>query len=310
MPRRPIICCSRTFRPELVMVAFGFILADVATGQLPGASTTPRTGLTRDELTRSWDLDGNGTISKPEAEVAKARMKRERSELQLGLGNDPVTGLPRMPDDGPAEDYQPGDEPEFRLPPEEPQLPPARGFGAGLPGKGSPSLAPPPIRAPIPSAGRSPIPTPTVPRLDPSRPGSAVPGTGSTQQRSSGASWLSPGSRGSAMTGGVRAGAPAAAAGYGSGPWSDLNAARYRYAPSTVDLPAPGAAGLGVGGAGSSARRTGSILLPNGGMLPQPGMPSPMGRPSSPFPSVSQPMAPPPPVIQPPRISADEIGGY
>ncbi len=291
-------------------LAIGLSGADLAPGQLPGAGPSPRTGFTREELTRSWDLDGDGTISKSEAEVAKARMKRERMELHLGPGSDPVTGLPRVADEAPAEDYQPGDEPEFRLPPEEPLLPPSRGMGAAVPGTGSRSITPPVIRAPMPSTGRAPVPSPTVPRLDPSRPSSDVPGTGSTQGRSTGASWLSPGSRGSALTGGVRAGAPAAAAGYGSGPWSDLNAARYRYAPTPVDLPRAGAAGLGVSGVGASGRRTGSILLPNGGMIPQPGLPGPMGRPTPSLPSVSQPMAPPPPTIPAPRISADEIGGY
>jgi hypothetical protein len=291
------------------MVAVGFIIPHPAEAQLPGATTTPRTGLTREELTRSWDLDGDGTISKSEAEVAKARMKRERIELQLGE-TDPLTGKPRSPDDLPIEEHTPGDEPEFRLPPEDPLLPPSRGPGAGLPGMRSPSPAPPPIRAPIPSTGLGNVPTPSVPRIDPSRPGSTASGLGAGTGRSTGASWLTPG--GSTVTGGVRAGAPAASQGYGSGPWSDLNAARYRYAPAPVTMPHTGAAGLGASGLGTAPRRTGSILLPGGGMSGQAGsgyLPS-VGRPTAPLPSVSQPMAPPPPVVQPPRISAEEIGGY
>ncbi|MFM1903604.1 MAG: hypothetical protein RLZZ440_1504 [Planctomycetota bacterium] len=297
-----------------LVLAVGFTARQAAEAQLPGATTTPRTGLTREELTRSWDLDGDGTISKSEAEVAKARMKRERIELQLGE-TDPLTGMPRSPDDAPIEEHTPGDEPEFRLPPEDPLLPSSRGPGAGLPGMRSPSLAPPPIRAPIPSTGLGNVPTPSVPRIDPSRPGSTASGTGSAAGRSTGASWLTPGGRGSAVTGGVRAGAPAASQGYGSGPWSDLNAARYRYAPAPVNLPRTGAAGLGASGLGTAPRRTGSILLPGGGMSGQmgsgyPGMMPSVGRPTTPLPSVSQPMAPPPPVVQPPRISAEEIGGY
>lgn len=303
--RHPSVVASvRTVLPLILGVTL--VGVGSAPAQLPTPSSGTTSGMSREELARSWDLDGDGTISKAEADVARTRMKRERSELQFGGGIDPVTGLPRSPEDEGMDDHTPGDEPEFRLPPEEPPLPPSRGPGAGLPGSRSPSLAPPMIRAPIPSTGLGSIPSPSVPRMDPSQPSSAVPGS---PTRSSGASWLSPNYRGSVMTGGVRAGAPPAATGYGSGPWSSLNAARNRYAPAPVNLPRTGAGSLGMSGLGVSPGRTGSILLP-GGLGSQPGLGPSLARPTAPVPSVSQPMAPPPPLVQPPRISAEEIGGY
>jgi hypothetical protein len=273
-----------------------------------GGGSGSAASLTREELTRSWDLNGDGTISKPEAEVARARMKRERIEMQLGGGIDPLTGLPRSQDDELEEQHTPGDEPEFRLPPEEPPLPSRHKPSAGLPGFRAPSLAPPMITAPIPSTGRGPVPSLNVPRIDPSQPTARLPGA-APPGRSTGASWLSPNARGSALTGGVRAGAPAAVPGYGSGPWSDLNAARSRYAPTPIDLPRTGASGLGASGLGVSPRRTGSILLP-GGIPGQAGLGPSLSRPTAPLPSVTRPMAPPPPLVQPPRISAEEMGGY
>jgi hypothetical protein len=292
----------------LVMSALG---PGFASAQQPGGGLGPTTGLTRAELTRSWDLDGNGTISKPEADVARARMKRERVELQLGGGVDPVTGLPRNLEDEPEVEHTPGDEPEFRLPAEESlPLPSSRGLGSSLPGSRAPSMAPPRISAPIPSTGLGNVPSPTAPRIDPSRPTDRSPGAAGSPTRPTGASWLSPNARGSALTGGVRAGAPAAVPGYGSGPWSNLNAARNRYTPAPVTMPRTGAAGLGASGLGTSPQRTGSILLPGGGTSLQPGLGSPMSRPMSPLPSMTQPMVPPPPVIQRPRISAEEMGGY
>ena len=296
-------------RPGLaLLLGTIWVGSNLALAEQPGGSSGPATILTREELTRSWDLNGDGTISKPEAEVARARMKRERIEMQLGGGIDPLTGLPRGQKDEPEVEHTPGDEPEFRLPPEELPLPSRRKPSAGLPGFRAPSLAPPAITAPIPSTGRGPVPSLNVPRIDPSRPTTRSPGA-AAPGRSTGASWLSPNARGSALTGGVRAGAPAAVPGYGSGPWSDLNAARSRYAPAPIDLPRTGAAGLGASGLGVSPRRTGSILLP-GGIPGQSGPGPSLGRPTAPVPSVTRPMAPPPPLVQPPRISAEEMGGY
>ena len=282
----------------------------VAVAQQFGTGAGPATGLSREELMRSWDIDGNGTISKEEADLARTRMRRERTEMQLGGDVDPVTGLSRSREEA-AKDED--GEPEFRLPPEDESLAPRRRPSTTLPGMRAPSIAPPTIAAPTPSASgpRPPSangPTMYVPRIDPSRPSAGAGAAG----RSSGASWLSPNARGSAMTGGLRAGAPPASAGYGSGPWSDLNAARYRYAPAPVDLPRTGASGVGTSGLSSSAgypRQTGSILLPST-LTPQAGLVPSINRPTSPRPSVAQPLAPPPPAVSLPRITAEEIGGY
>ena len=54
-----------------------------AGGLVPGPAK-PRGGLTREELLREWDLDGDGTISKPEAVVARGLMRRQRLDMQLG----------------------------------------------------------------------------------------------------------------------------------------------------------------------------------------------------------------------------------
>lgn len=300
--------CS--LRPVLATLIMVFVVgSNLALAQSAGGRSGTTNNLTREELTRSWDLNGDGTISKPEADLARARMKRERIEMQLRGGIDPLTGLPRTLADEPEADHTPGDEPEFRLPPDEPPLPSGRRTSGVLPGMGAPSLNPPLITAPLPSTGRGPVPSLNVPRIDPSGPNNRSPGGTAAPGRSTGASWLSPNAHGSAVTGGVRAGAPAAVPGYGSGPWSDLNAARSRYVPAPIDFPRTGASGLGASGLGTSPRRTGSILLPSG-MPGQSGLGSSLTRPQAPRPSVNQPMAPPPPQIKPPKISAEEMGGY
>ena len=291
----------------LAIAVVGTGSGNSASAQQSVPGTGPKTGLTREELTRSWDLDGDGTISKPEADVARARMKRERVEMQLGGGVDPVTGLPRSLGVEQNEEHTPGDEPEFRLPPEQPPLPTSRTPRDAGPGIGGPSLPAPRITPPAAGGGGS---APRAPRIDPSRPAEGSGTTGDSSARPSGASWLAPNQRASAVTGGVRAGAPAAAAGYGSGPWSDLNAARSRYAPAPPAGPPGGAAGRGALGAGTSSRRTGSILLPGGGRPLSPGLGSPLDRSGMTSPSFNQPLAPPPPRVQPPRVSAEEIGGY
>lgn len=100
--------------------------------------------------------------------------------------------------------------------------------------------------------------------------GSAAPGTTATKGRGT------PPSSG-AFWGGLRAGAPAARPGYGSlGPKPDLNAGR----PRSL-LP-------GTGGA---------PYQPRGGL-----MPSTTGRPGA--------SSPPPITPKPPRVTAEDIGGY
>ena len=50
---------------------------------------------TREELVREWDLNADGRIDPGEAEVAASKMRRERAELRLNSGIDPITGRPR-----------------------------------------------------------------------------------------------------------------------------------------------------------------------------------------------------------------------
>lgn len=232
-------------------------------GAVPGLKAA---GSSREELVRQWDLDGNGTIDASEASVARARMRRSRMALEMDSGIDPVTGKPRVIADGEAADDEPpadGDLPPDTAPPprrtrgpEEPALPGTRVPDAAVP-DATPDAAGPsvPKAAAPPSAGTAKRPSPSSkPAPAPSRPGS--------------------------ITGGIRAGAPAARPGYGSlGPKRDLNAG----------IPLP------------DTRRpaTPRTDAPRGGLLPT------MRPPAAPRPG-----APAAPTPRPPRVSADEIGGF
>jgi len=269
-------------------------------GLVPGGSGS-KTGLTREELIRSWDLDGDGTISKSEADLARARMRRQRVEMQLGSGLDPLTGLPRdtAAELGPEGD---GDEPVFRLPPETEPASPRRRSENPLPGMSAPNLAPRNLTTPSPIAPNSNPPGSDFPQP---RRGAAAAVDGGTQrpaadtgsrpaaERSGRASWLPPRPLGSTTTGGLRAGAPAVVPGYGGAPRPDFNAGRR---PANLMAPAPAAGGLVP--AGRPPGRTGAIILPGQG----PGSPLPPGR--------GVPAPPPPPSFAPPRITAEEMGGY
>lgn len=250
-------------------------------GLVPGTSGSS-TRATREELLRDWDLDGNGTINKSEADIARARMRRKRLELQLSAGIDPVTGLPRAAEGAAPEDDQAAEEPLFQLPPEEPPSEPKRGASESLPGLRAPGPQQPPI-----------VGSPTL------RPPAAAASGSQPATISARASWLPPQRLAPAVTGGVRAGAPAATAGYGSGAWSDLNAGRR---PSSLQAPAEGTGGgsaSGTGGLLPSVRqpgRTGAMILPA-----LPGRPTGAGVPGlPPAPAVSGPASP--------RVTADEIG--
>lgn len=97
-------------------------------------------GMSREELVRKWDLNSDGSIDEGEAEVARSRMRRDRADLQLKSGIDPLTGKPRIlavDDADPAADPHP-EQPE----PERPRAKRAAGE-AGLPGTRVPDAKPP-----------------------------------------------------------------------------------------------------------------------------------------------------------------------
>jgi hypothetical protein len=253
----------------------------------PGtAGTGPR--LTREELLRGWDLDADGSISKSEADVARARMRRTRLELQLGAGIDPLTGLPRGADEAEASGDNPADEPRFQLPPEPGPTEPSRTRRDSLPG----------LRAPVPQSPATAGPTLARPTA-PAAPGSTLSPAAPPKPLSARASWLPPQQLAPTATGGVRAGAPAALPGYGSGAWSDLNAGRQ---PESFQAAADGQSRSPTkpsGGLLPSIRppgRTGAIILPPlPGRAVGPAVPRPPQAPVSRGPSA-------------PRITADEIG--
>ncbi|MFM8735033.1 MAG: hypothetical protein ACKOC8_07570 [Pirellulales bacterium] len=224
------------------------------------ASSAPEpapTGASRDELIRRWDLDGNGRIDESEASIARARMRRARVELEQGGGIDPLTGAPRIVADDNAADRE---EPAKPLP--SVTDPPAAS------GDSQPPSGPPGTRVPtVTGTGTGPRPP-------------------ATSERASAVQPRTTGNRPTAITGGVRAGAPAARAGYGSlMPGTTLNAGRPAPMPQPRSLPGGG-------------RRGGLVpTLPGRGAVARPAMPT----------------RPAPPTLSPsttPRITADEIGGF
>lgn len=60
-------------------------------GLLPGRTANPAPQFrTRDELTRQWDLNADGTIDESEAEMARAKMRRQRTEVMQKLQASPL----------------------------------------------------------------------------------------------------------------------------------------------------------------------------------------------------------------------------
>ncbi len=260
----------------------------ITPGRSGGLVPTPKLGLSREELVRSWDLDRDGTISSSEAEVARARMKRQRLDLEQGAGIDPLTGRPRSDTRSPAEENA-ANEPRYQLPPELPEVaPPTEGETTPrAPGTSTRPKSMAELAAPI--GGTPSLPKPPGAASDPP-----------PASRSSRASWLPPAPSGSRGVGGPRAGAPAAVSGYGSGAWSELNAGRPRVSDTTSEKTAAGGFQGPVIGRGHIPStlppgRTGALVLP--------GQTVPKLAPLAPAP-------PPLPRYTPPRISAEDIGGY
>lgn len=170
-----------------------------------GLMPTPRK--TREELVREWDLNSDGKIDAGEAEVAASRMRRERAELRLNSGIDPVTGLPRDAADDLGAEPDDADADAEVEPVEEPAEGPDPDASPALPGTR--------------------VPRPRLPN-DVTSSGTTAPGTAA---RAATARPDDTGSRAAAdrarqpLTGGVRAGGLPARAGYGAGlPAVPLNA--------------------------------------------------------------------------------------
>ena len=66
-------------------------LSPPAAAQAPAAS--------RQELMRKWDIDRDGKVDASEAEIARGRMRRARTDAVMNSGIDPVTGKPRVATD-------------------------------------------------------------------------------------------------------------------------------------------------------------------------------------------------------------------
>lgn len=230
-------------------------------GLLPQRTpTSPLAPVSREELMRRFDLNADGRIDEAEAEMARSRMRRDRAEVLRQSSIDPLTGRPRgAPPPGSIQ--EPTDEPgriqaaDVAPPIAKPKddellLVPGRPDGTPAPANAAQQPAAP--SRPPANAARESLPTRQPP---------------------------------SAMTGGVRAGAPPARPGYGAlGPKPDLNAGRQPTMPSGGMQPR-------VGG------MPGRTAPPTAG---------PAGRPSAGRPSIGR--APTARPVPPPRITAEDIG--
>lgn len=231
----PVLIAPRR-RSRVARLTFGSLCiaacmaVPMARGEEPprrgGLLPRPADGVTREELVRRWDLDSDGTIDASEAEVARARMRRERAELWRTTGIDPLTGQARR---------QAGEQPDEESPLMPPDLidepeagPKPDRTDPALPGSRVPDVRLPDAASPTPPL----IPPATTRVPDARKPAASAP---------------SPRPGRDTVTGGVRAGAPAARPGYGAvGGKNDLNAGRRPGTlPRSGGLPArtaPGAA--------------------------------------------------------------------
>jgi len=242
-------------------------------GLLPQRTpTSPLAPVSREELMRRFDVNADGRIDEVEAEMARSRMRRERAEVMRQSSIDPLTGRPRgAPPPGSIQErarepvrIQAADvAPPFAKPKDDELL--------LLPGRPDGTPAPANDTQQPANAAQQPA-VPSRPPANAAR--EALP----TRQPPS------------AVTGGVRAGAPPARPGYGAlGPKPDLNAGRQPTLPSGGMQPRVGGMpprGMPPGG------MTGRTAPPNTG---------PAGRPSIGRAPAARP-------VPPPRITAEDIG--
>lgn len=254
MRRRPDILDSLRMLGIGIAILHGSILAPtVGAEPARGGGFVPTPRKTREELVREWDLNSDGKIDAGEMEVAASRMRRERAELRLNSGIDPVTGLPRgeaMGDEEPADPDAAAAEPDPQQAAEDEKAA-ADDASKRIPGTSVP-------RPTVPRAGHPNAPDTKAakdtkdgapPAASAAKPGFAGTRAAADQKRQP-------------ITGGVRGGGMPARAGYGAGvPAAPLNA-------GLPIVPKPGpAATLGKQ---SPAR---------GGLVPVPRQPPPAAPP-------------------------------
>jgi hypothetical protein len=219
-----------------VAVTAALCLAGVAMPRLARAADPAVTS--REELVRKWDLNSDGTIDEGEAEVARSKMRRERADLQMKSGIDPLTGRPRSAaaDDTEPDEERAADLPDVKGPRAKPD--------AALPGTRVPDVAPPVPAARSPAAATRPGDPRTSAGREPQSARGSNAAAGSRSPASSARGTDQPGATGPAVvTGGARAGAPARP-GYGARlPRPDTNAGRL---PPSLQgqRPAPASGGL------------------------------------------------------------------
>ena len=213
---------GRTLATALVAIAAAVAAAaDGGAGRSGGLVPAPRK--TREELIREWDLNSDGKIDQGEAEVAASRMRRERAELRLNSGIDPLTGLPRdeAGEDGAEQDERTPEDADADMMLEEEPL----DADTRLEDDERPAL--PGTRVPKPRLPGSEKPAETRDLNAGRKPAGPVGAAAVDNLRRP-------------LTGGARAGGIPARAGYGSGvPSRSLNAGRPIEPKTRVIAPAP-----------------------------------------------------------------------
>ena len=214
----------------------------------------------REELVRRYDLNADGRIDESEAEMARSKMRKERAEMSRRSGLNPLTGRPRSEkanEQVPGLGDRDGASRENELQTRMSQPLPQTRMTPPLPQK---RMSQPLQSQPTGSTAQALGSPGSELLLVPGRPDGALRKTDGVDSRSG----LSPSAassprttrqtppatqssaqpRSSAITGGVRAGAPAVRPGYGAtGAGTDLNAGRLPGGlPSAQGHPAHGSA--------------------------------------------------------------------
>lgn len=269
--------CRCTVLPRSVSLRIVVAIAAIVlpSAPTPAADGAGEVGPLRAELVHQWDLNKDGTIDESEAEVARAKMRRARRQLE----EEAAAGKPLFPD--PTRDDSPAGPPRHE----------ALDRRRNNPAEGDPlGEAFRPVKPPAakPDGERSARDTTGRDRdLNAGRPvnDGRRPPNGPVPREKMG--------MGGVVSGGVRAGAPAVRPGYGAnGPKVDLNAGRLPAGlpPARGMPPQVGSAPFRSGVPASGQGRGRDVR----GAAPEPG-------------AVESPRAPLVP-SSPTRVTADDFG--